>query len=191
MAGDMTELESGRTVRLGERLLRLPWRAPAIGSRLEAEFHIPPARRTNAPLTRDSLARGLVVVSTLPNIEKHACVAQIVDLEEHGRCLVHQPRIVHVSSDPARHWAEVDLFHPGIVSESYSLAECDGESRRSFAQAFGVAVEGEPRITHGLFALLDATFLAVEIPFDQMRPPWVTDFLDAVHGALHAARAPE
>jgi len=85
MAGEVTEIESGRTVRLGERLLRLPWRAPAIGSRHEAEFHIPPARRTNAPLT----------------------------------------------------------------------------------------------------------FLAVEIPFDQMRPPWVAEFLDAVHSALHVARAPE
>jgi hypothetical protein len=187
----VTALEFDRTVHLGERVLRLPWRAPALGSRLEAEFRVPPARRTNAPLTRESLSRGLVVVSTLPNIEKHACVAQIVDLEEHGRCLVHQPRIVHVSSDPARHWAEVDLFHPGILSESYSLAECDDESRTSFAQAFGVGVEGERRVTHGLFALLDGTFLAVEIPSDQMHPPWVADFLDAVHGALHAARAPE
>jgi hypothetical protein len=189
VASDVTQLEPERTVRLGERVLRLPGRAPAIGSRLDATFRIPPARRTDTPLTRESLVRGLVVLSTLPNIEKHACVAQIVDLEEHGRCLVHQPRIVHVSSDAAVHWAEVDQFHPGVLSESYSLAGCDDDSRKSFTGAFGVAVEGERRITHGLFALLDGVFLAVDIPVDQMRAPWVAAFLDAVHGALHTRAA--
>ena len=174
-----------RVAELAGRRIVLPGPGPRPGERLAAHFTIPPARHSSVPLGADDLRRGFVVVSTLPNIQKHACIAQIVDLEERAPCLLHVPRIFHVSADGAEHWAEMDLFHAAVEAPGYSLAEADDTSREAFALAFGVAVEGERRIAHGLFALWQGEFLAVEIPGDQMSAPAVLDFLERVHALLH------
>ncbi len=126
------------------------------------------------------------MVSTLPNIQKHACLAQIVELEEHSRDRVPNLRIVHVSADHAEHWEEVDRFHPNIQSAGYSLCCADQSSRDAFVLAFGVGVEGHHRIAHGLFALRDGVFLEVDIPHDQMRPAEVKEFLRRLSGEFGA-----
>jgi hypothetical protein len=174
-----------RVAHLAGRRFLLPGPGPRVGDRLAARFSIPAARHATAPLRGDDIERGFVVVSTLPNIEKHACIAQIVDLEERAVCLAHVPRIFHVSADAARHWVEVDFFHRTIAAPGYSLAGADDESRRSFTRAFGVEVAGERRIAHGLFALWRGEFLAIDIPVDQMLTPAVVDFLDRAHALLH------
>ncbi len=110
-----------RRVALGERALWLYGCVPRWGELLTGEFSIPPARRATEPLTSDGLRRGLVFVSTLPNIEKHACALQIVGLEEHAFRHFPTARICHVSSDSAAHWSEVDDYHSEIRAEGYSL----------------------------------------------------------------------
>jgi hypothetical protein len=173
-----------RVATLGDTTVTLLGAAPRAGSRLTSAFAIPAARRADAPLTRGGLARGLAFVSTLPNIAKHACVAQIVALEEHGAHWFPRATIAHVSADDARHWAEVDLFHGAVRAAGYSLAAADPCSAATFARAFGVAVAGHRRVAHGLFALRDGVFLDAEIPGDQLSTPQVEAFLARVHERL-------
>jgi hypothetical protein len=173
-------MEMTRQVQLGARAIYLQGRVPACGDRLSAGFVIPAARLAEEPLTAEDVGRGLVVVSTLPNIEKHACLAQIVNLEERGPEQLPDLRIIHVSADHEAHWREVDRFHPNIQAAGYSLCCADPVSRASFVEAFGAGVQGHHRIAHGLFALLNGIFLAAEVPEDQMKPAEVRAFLQRV-----------
>jgi len=174
----------GGVVRLGDEFLLLAHDAPRPGDELAGDFVVPAARIAREPLTPAVLARGLVVVSTLPNIQKHACVAQIVEVEELAPHELPSPRIFHVSADDAHHWGEVDRFHASVASPGYSLCCASPASRAAFGRAFGVAVEGHRRIAHGLFALHDGVFLAAEVPFDQLQPPDVPAFVRRVHNLL-------
>jgi hypothetical protein len=177
--GEMT-----RRAQLGDSTIHLLGQVPVQGETLMADFVIPAARLAEKPLTAEDLRHGLVVVSTLPNIQKHACLAQIVELEEHGYARVPHLRIVHVSADHEDHWQEVDRFHPDIQSAGYSLWCADVKSRDAFVRAFGVGVVDHHRIAHGLFALRNGVFLAAEIPTDQMRPSDVQGFLDRLVQSL-------
>lgn len=169
-----------RVAKLGDRAVLLQGQVPTDGQRLTAEFVIPAARVADTPLTAAALRCGLVVVSTLPNIQKHACLEQIVDLEELGHTWLPGLRIVHVSADHEEHWKEVDRFHPDIRSEGYSLCCADPASREAFMLAFGVGVENHRRIAHGLFALLNGRVVAAEVPEDQMKPASVRVFVERV-----------
>lgn len=169
-----------RTAQLGTTQIHLQGKLPLTGDRLVADFAIPPARLAAGPLLASDLRMGFVVVSTLPNIEKHACLAQIVELEERTYQWVPELRIVHVSADQESHWREVDRFHPNILPAGYSLCCADPVSRNAFVEAFGIGVEGHQRIAHGLFGLRDGVFLAADIPDDQMKPADVRGFLTRV-----------
>jgi len=179
-----------REARLGERAIYLQGRVPSRGERLIADFVIPGARLADRPLTAAELRHGLVVISTLPNIQKHACLTQIVDLEERGRERIPGLRIVHVSADHAEHWEEVDRFHPNIRAAGYSLCCADPASREAFVEAFGIGVEDHHRIAHGLFALRDGIFLDTAIPHDQMRPADVEGFLERMIREIDASSSP-
>lgn len=171
-----------RTAQLGSDQIYLLGHVPCRGERLTAEFTIPAARLADTPLRADELRHGLVLVSTLPNIQKHACMAQIVALEEHGSEELLEWTVVHVSADHEDHWREVDRFHPNVRAAGDSLCCADPASREAFVSAFGVGVEDHHRIAHGLFALRDGIFLEVEIPHDQMRPAEVKGFLQRLSG---------
>ena len=175
-----------RTAQLGTDRIELLGDIPRRGERLTAEFVIPAARLATKPLTADELRRGLVVVSTLPNIQKHACLAQIVELEERGHKALPDLKILHVSADHQEHWQEVDRFHPNVQAAGYSLCCADPASREAFVLAFGVGVEDHHRIAHGVFALRDGVFLEVEIPHDQMSPVGVEWFLQRLREAFGA-----
>lgn len=179
-----------RTAQLGTDRIELLGNVPRRGERLTTEFVIPAARLAAKPLTAAELRQGLVVVSTLPNIQKHACLAQIVELEERRDERLPNVRIVHVSADHAEHWEEVDRLHPNVQSAGYSLCCADQSSREAFVLAFGVGVENHHRIAHGLFALRDGVFLHVEIPHDQMRPAEVRGFLQRLSGEFGAPPNP-
>lgn len=179
-----------RQAQLGTQTIQLAGSVPPPGERLRANFMIPAARRADRPLTTEDLCRGLILVSTLPNIHKHACLSQIVDLEERGPALCEPLRIVHVSADHESHWQEVDQFHPNIQAAGYSLYFADPASRGAFVTAFGVGVEGHHRIAHGLFLLREGMFLKSEVPMDQMQSVDVTQFLhDSARCLLAAERS--
>jgi len=166
-----------RTVKLGDALIELEGSAPVLGSPLRGEFAIAPARHARTPLLASDLRAGWVVLSTLPNIEKQACIGQILELEEAVVKMAPRPRLVHVSADEAHHWHEVDHIHPHLTAPGYTLASTSSEDRAAFAAAFGVGVRGSRRIAHGLFGLRDGTFEDTEIPYDQMGSPNVVEFL--------------
>ncbi len=163
---------------------------PQVGEQLNASFSIPAARHAEGPLTATELSQGLVIVSTLPNIQKHACITQIVYLEAQAKERVPSARLVHISSDHADHWLEVDRFHPDVETAGYSLCCADPVSRQAFAQAFGVGVVAHQRIAHGLFALHKGVFVAVAIPEDQMRTPEVAGFMEQLCRCLGQAADP-
>ena len=173
-------VEGFRAAILRGEVLSLFGRLPAPGERLLEAFTLPAARHARAPLTERDLSTGLVLLSTLPNIERHACVAQILHLDELAPRLLPQARVVHVSSDGAHHWCEVDRFHPTVRAASYTLAGADDPSSAGFKWAFGVGVIGHDRIAHGLFALEDGVFVAAQVPYDQMEAPPVAAFLQEV-----------
>jgi hypothetical protein len=183
--------EDRRPAVLGDKSIVLLGALPRPGDLLGPEpFAIPPARHANAPLTPASLMRGLALVSTLPNIARHACAAQILGLEEGALHRLEDFRLVHVSADEPACWREVDHFHPDLRAEGFSLHDADAESRRAFGAAFGIAVQGHHRIAHGLFALIDGLFLAADVPFDQMATPDVAAFLGRTERLLCLNHAP-
>jgi hypothetical protein len=164
--------------------MRLVGRRPREGEALDRElrFSIPAARNTEVPLADAALREGAIVVSTLPNIGRHACLAQIVLLHEH----LPSARVVHVSADAPAHWREVDAYHPDVSAPGYSLHGADPASRDAFCRAFGVGVEGKARIAHGLFALRDGVFTAVEIPTIQVGTPDVPGFLSRLRDSVRS-----
>jgi Zn ribbon nucleic-acid-binding protein len=173
-----------RPVALGDRTIHLTGAIPAPGSELSQDFEIPAGRGTTAPLRRDVLFGALCFVSTLPNIQKHACIAQIAHLHEH--CKVEFPAVAvhHVSADSVSHWRELDIYHPEVTACGYSLAEADPLDAQAFKQAFGVGVNESHRIAHGLFALENGRFLASEVPDNQLRSANVDAFLSRLRAAL-------
>ncbi|HZS35906.1 MAG TPA: hypothetical protein VFF06_03720 [Polyangia bacterium] len=179
--GDLAFLRAA--ILRGEELA-LFGRLPSRGQPLYETFALPPARHADAALTERDFSTRLVLVSTLPNIERHACLGQIVGLDEHAAHRLPGARVVHVSADDARHWREVDRYHPSVRASAYSLRGADEQSRTSFKWAFGVGVVGHERIAHGLFALADGAFLAAHVPYDQMEAPSVERFLDEVIDVL-------
>lgn len=175
-----------RIVLLGEQPIELLGTCPEVGAVLpRSTFTIPPARNAARPLSYADLVTGSVLVSTLPNIGKHACAAQILGLEEQARERSLDARLIHVSADAPAYWSEVDLYHPNLEAAGYSLHGASAASVRGFTRLFGVAVRGQRRIAHGLFALHDGVVLAAEIPHQQMGVPSIGRFLhQAVHRGL-------
>ncbi len=175
---------STREVLLGAETIQLTGVMPQPGDRLTATFRVPAARHARSPLTGATLRDGPVLVSTLPNIGRNACIRQIVGLEEAANRLFPDARLFHVSSDAPHFWNEVDEYHGDMEAPGYTLHGATPRSRRSFCDAFGVGVVNHHRIAHGLFALLDGVFLAAEIPKNQMLSPEITGFVTQVRRAL-------
>lgn len=173
-----------RKVALGAKTLHLLGQLPALGSELLAPFEIPLARGRGIALCPAALSGPLTFVSTLPNIEKHACIAQIVHLHEH--CEIEFPEAVvhHVSSDDLEHWQEFDAYHADVRALGYSLAAASAPSVLAFKHAFGVGVAESTRVAHGLFALLKGRFVAAEVPHDQLQAADVDRFLSKLRMAL-------
>jgi len=78
---------------LRDDTIRLFGPEPRPGDRLSLRaFSIPAARNTTLPLTPGSLATGLVLLSTLPNIERHSCATQIAGVDRALRTRLHGAR---------------------------------------------------------------------------------------------------
>lgn len=160
-----------RKVYLGESEIHLLGKKPRVGERLDAEFEIKPARNSKKSLTKKELSKGLTIVSTLPNIHTNACHYQVLDLENLSKKIIPEAKIFHISSDAISHWKEVDEIHPDLKAYGFSLYESELKDREYFTKAFGVGVEGNVRIAHGLFGLYNGIFCAAYIPIQQMGNP--------------------
>jgi len=178
-----------RRARLGLRTLELYGRVLVPGDRLVARFSIAPARGAIGQLTAARLRDGLILMTTLPNIHKHACSAQLVQTQRSVQRFLPAAAVVHVASDGPEYWAEVDRLHGSITATGYSLqGSADAEA---FRLAFGVGVRGTERIARGLFAFCRGVVLGAEVPEDQSRTPDVKRFVARVHAlaALNARTA--
>jgi peroxiredoxin len=182
IAGDESQLTSStpsvlRSALLGNEEIFMIGEEPRVGDRLVADFEISAAWNASQPMKSEDLRKGWVVLSTLPNIQSHACSSQIFDLEQGLRTFEVPPRLFHVSADESHHWREVGEFHPELESPGFTICGADS-SREAFCLAFGVGVVGHSRIAHGLFALKNGTFVLVQIPRDQMHTMDVQPFLE-------------
>jgi len=183
------EAHEVRRAYVGTRTVELYGRALAAGDRVDVDFTIPPARASFVPLTGERLGRGLVLMTTLPNIHKHACAAQIVQTEALARRVLPEAEVLHVASDRPEYWQEVDHLHGDVRAAGYSLkTSADGDV---FRAAFGVGVRGSDRIARGLFALYRGVVLAADVPEDQARTPDVARFVERTRSLLALANRTE
>lgn len=188
-AAPVSTERQGRRVWVGEVPYELVGEPPAAGAVLQDDFEIPAARASLPYLDRASLCDGLVFLSTLPDIRKHACVAQVLGLERHVRACLPAARIHHVASDAPEWWSEVDEYHPDTTAGGYCLALAEPASADVFRRAFGVGVVGSHRVAHGLFALLHGVVLASDVPAQQFGTPEVDRFVARVESVLALYRA--
>lgn len=167
-----------RNVYLGESIIHLLGSKPRVGDRLESKFYIQPARNSKEALTEKVLSKGITIVSTLPNIHTNACHYQVLDLENLVKKIIPEAKIFHIASDGKSHWKEVDEIHPDLKACGYSLHESELKDREVFARSFGVGVEGNARIAHGLFGLWNGIFCAAYIPMQQIGNPDIHYFFN-------------
>lgn len=171
---------------VGVQRITLRARAPIAGDRLVLPFELPPARRAQEPLTREQMACGLWVVSTLPNIGKSSCSSQVAQLDEVIRHADGPVQVAYVSSDPAPNWAEVDQYHPDVSGAAFTLDGAKERDRHAFEETFGIGVTGHRRVARGLFALLDGVFVAAQVPYQQGESLRVGPFLLRLQNLLAA-----
>ena len=179
-----TVTNTKRKVFLGDCSIFLEGSQPKYGQKLANNITAKPARKTKEALGSTQLSQGLVFVSTLPNIRSFACSQQVLDLEVGSKKKFPKSKIFHIASDPKSGWKEVDLLHPFLSSPGFTLCGLSKDEKERFKSSFGVGVENENRIAHGLFALLDGKFIASYIPRQQYGVPNIKLFLNKVEKNL-------
>ncbi len=164
-------------VRVGDKTYLLEGNLPFIGQTITKEFTLQEALGKK-PLSFKDLSKGLVIVSTLPNIKKEHCIQQVNELETLARLLLpSSTQIVHVSSDPPAAWKNAKTFLPDVELRAYTLFDTDPESVSMFREEFGVGVQDSDRVAHGLFALFHGQFMKLQVPDDQLGVPNIPLFL--------------
>lgn len=167
-------------VLLGDKPIQLLGKKPKVGFLFDKKFRIPPAYNTKKPLSDKCLEKGLVILSTLPNIRSHACSAQVLDLEEECKQRGLDAAIFHVACDCPEHWSEVKKLHPFLRAKGFTLEDANPTDVETFAMSLGVAVKGSLRIAHGLFAFRNGKLVKSYIPKQQYGVPNVKRFLDGL-----------
>jgi hypothetical protein len=169
-----------RAVKVGTETYLLENEAPKIESYLERKFFIPEAIG-NSAVADVNMKKGLIIVSTLPNIQKEHCIQQVVELQTITyKLLPSSTKIFHFSSDTRLDWKAAEKHLAGLHIKAYTLYDAVHRSVVEFKAAFGVGVQGTPRIAHGLFALINGKFVNIQIPDDQLGIPNVPLFLKNV-----------
>ncbi|TGL55874.1 hypothetical protein EHQ58_18285 [Leptospira ognonensis] len=164
-------------VYLGDKPIQIYGHRIKSGEKLQAKFTFPPAYNTKKSLNDKDITKGLVILSTLPNIKSNECSTQILDLEKEVHCREIKAKIYHIACDCPEHWEEVRHLHPFLKAKGYTLELASEIDSETFKQALGVGVRGSKRIVHGLFAFLDGNLLLSYIPRQQYGSPNVKNFL--------------
>lgn len=166
-----------RTVKVGTETYALEGNPPNIGDKLNSAFLLAEALGDGF-IADVNLKKGLVIVSTLPNIQKEHCVQQIIELETFTyKLLPASTKIIHVSSDTRLDWKSAEKHLANLPVKAYTLYDTAPESVAAFKATFGVGVVGTSRIAHGLFGLMHGQFVNIQIPDDQLGVPNVPLFL--------------
>lgn len=167
-----------RKVFLDDKVIHLRGPRPKMNTPISVRFNIPAARNAQQPLKQTDLMQGIFIISTLPNIQKSACMRQILDLEHViQKNFKDSVTLVHISSDEARYWQEVDDLHPHLKAKAYTLDGVPEEIKEEIADMLGVGVVDSHRIAHGIFGFKDGRIIAAMIPRQQMGNPDVRVFV--------------
>lgn len=162
---------------LGDHPIFLEGRRPKPGLRLPNRFYANPARNAKKKLSIKEIQKGLVILSTLPNVRSNACSQQVLDLELALKGWEPKPKLFHISVDPATDWVEIDELHPFLDSQGFTLSSVPKEISEEFSRKLGIKVKGNRRLAHGLFAFLDGELILSYIPRQQYGIPNIKGFL--------------
>jgi peroxiredoxin len=173
-------------VYLGNKPIQVYGNQLKRGDSILGNFQLPGAYNTKTPLRKKTISRGLVILSTLPNIKSNECSTQILDLEQEVQARALKLKIYHIACDCPEHWEEVKHLHPFLKAKGYSLELANKADAEEFKQVLGVGVRGSKRIVHGLFAFLNGKLISTYIPRQQYGVPNVKKFLDTVATLIDA-----
>ncbi len=167
-------------VYLGDIKIELIGKRPQTGFSLQKTFSIPAAYNAKRALKNDSLKKGWVIISTLPNIRSNECSMQILNLENEIKKLNEKIRIFHIACDSPDHWEGVKELHPSLKAKGFCLNLAAKKDVMNFKESFGVGVKGSERIAHGLFAFRDGKLIGSLIPKQQYGIPNIKGFLKSL-----------
>jgi peroxiredoxin len=167
-------------VHLGDKPIELYGTRIKKGDSIAGNFRLPAAYNTKAPFHTKLVRKGLVILSTLPNIKSNACTTQVLDLEKEINLRKLDAKIYHVACDCPEHWEEVRVLHPFLKAKGFTLQLASEDDSEEFKQSLGVGVLGSKRIVHGLFAFLDGKLISSYIPRQQYGVPNIKRFLDGI-----------
>lgn len=165
---------------LGDMPVELTGKRPKLGDRILGKFRFKPALNTNTKFPNLEQIKGLVLVSTLPNVKSFACSTQVLDLEEEIKKRKLPAKIFHFASCGKESWFEIKKLHPNLKAKGYSLQNCNVEDVLEFKNCLGVGVSHSHRLAHGLFALYNGRIIASYIPKQQYGVPNIKRFLNRI-----------
>ncbi|MCZ8154664.1 MAG: hypothetical protein O9264_00985 [Leptospira sp.] len=169
-------------VLLGDQPIEVYGNKPKTGNPLVGRFVLPPAYNTKRALRDIDLTKGIVILSTLPNIKSNACTTQVLDLENEIKKRKLNAKLYHVACDCPDHWEEVRQLHPFLKAKGFTLEKANPADVETFKKSLGVGVAGSKRIVHGLFAFQDGKLLKAYIPRQQYGSPNIKKFLNSIFG---------
>ncbi|TGL48907.1 hypothetical protein EHQ59_15695 [Leptospira kemamanensis] len=165
---------------LGEIPIELYGKKPKFGEPFRGKFQFTPALNTRSRFPNLQNTKGLVFVSTLPNVKSFACSTQVLELEEEIKARKLQAKIIHLASCGQNSWMEIKKLHSHLKAKGYSLGKRNSMEVQTMKQILGVGVINSNRLAHGLFVLLDGKFIASYIPKQQYGVPNIKRFLNKI-----------
>lgn len=165
-------------VYLGNMLVELTGKRPKKGFQWQHNFQFLPALNTESNFPNLKNKKGLIFISTLPNVRSFACSTQVLDLEEELKKRKIQAKIIHIASDGKDAWSEIKKLHPTIKAHGYSLKNGNPDDINTLKEILGIGVVSSHRLAHGLFAIQDGILISSLIPKQQYGVPNIKKFLN-------------
>lgn len=164
-------------VLLGDSPIELVGKRPSAGSKLPSIPKLKGVYNTKKNFQSIAEEKGILFISTLPNVKSHACSAQVFELETLLKEKGIDARICHISADGKSSWSEVKKLHPGLKCFGFTTLGIDKETSFAFKESLGIGVAGSHRLAHGIFAFKDGKLIGSLIPRQQYGSPNIRKFL--------------
>lgn len=165
-------------VYLGDMPVELTGKRPKIGFQWKHKFQFSPALNTKSKFPNLKNEKGLIFISTLPNVRSFACSAQVLELEEELKKRKIPAKIIHIASDGKDAWSEIKKLHPKLKAHGYSLKNGNTGDVNKLKEILGIGVVSSHRLAHGLFAIQDGILISSLIPKQQYGVPNIKKFLN-------------
>ncbi|TGL09271.1 hypothetical protein [Leptospira levettii] len=173
-------------VYLGDLPVELIGKRPRLGKPIEGKYRFTPVLNAKNKFPNLQKSKGIIFLSTLPNVKSFACSAQVLDLEVEITKRKIPAKIFHLASCGKDSWSEIKKLHPQLKARGYSLQNCSQNEVNTFKQILGVGVKNSHRLAHGLFALKNGKIIASYIPKQQYGVPNIKHFLNRLERGLYS-----